>query len=315
LYGHRLAAVITETVEEEFMSATDHGESDRRRSVLSVPAIDPHKTAKALASSADEVMLDLEDAVAAVDKDTARDLLLDSLGAQSVRAAGRVTVRVNAPRSPWCHLDLLAVGALGDRVASVVVPKVESAGDLAFVDRLLAGVEVRAGVPATLRVQALIETAAGLARMHEIAHASSRLDGLVLGYADLGASLGMASDPRPQLDLWLPAQQSLLVAARSAGVLAIDGPHLGVAVDDAFARSAARARDLGFDGKWAIHPRQIDALNDVFTPGPNQVRHAQHVLAALQRGLQHGAGAVLMDGQMLDEAVAAAARRVLARSS
>ena len=285
-----------------------------RRSVLSVPASDARKTAKALASSADEVVLDLEDAVAVAEKDTARASVVRALEACPAEATSRLCVRVNAPRSPWCHLDLVAVGGLEHGPASVVVPKVESAGDLAFVDRLLDGVEARTGRRTPLRVQALVETAAGLARVQEIAAASPRLEALVLGYADLGASLGMTAAPEARLALWLPAQSALLVAARAAGLAAVDGPHLGVAVDEAFTASAERARDLGFDGKWAIHPRQLDALNATFTPGPEQVAHARTVLAALEVGARDGAGAVLLDGQMLDEAVAVAARRVLART-
>lgn len=284
-----------------------------RRSVLSVPASDARKTAKALASTADEVVLDLEDAVVVGEKDSARDLMVATLQAQPLGAPRQLAVRVNPPRSPWCHLDLLAVGALLHQGLTVVVPKVESAGDLAFVDRLLDGVAARAGRTVSLRIQGLIETAAGLARLPEIVAASPRLDALVLGYADLGASLGMTAQPQARLELWLPVQQALLVAARSVGVAAVDGPHLGVNVDEPFTAAAQRARDLGFDGKWAIHPRQLDALNDIFTPAADEVEHARDVLAALARAAADGSGAVQLGGQMLDEAVAVAARRVLGR--
>lgn len=284
-----------------------------RRSVLSVPASDARKTTKALGSAADEVVLDLEDAVSAAEKDTARDRVVETLQARPAGTERGLAVRVNAPRSPWCHLDLIAVGALPCEGLTVVVPKVESAGDLAFVDRLLDGVQARAGRALPIRVQALIETATGLVRLPEIAAASPRLDALVLGYADLGASLGMTAPPEARLDLWLPAQHALLAAARSVGVAAIDGPHLGVDVDEAFLLAARRARHLGFDGKWVIHPRQLDALNELFTPGDDEVRHARRVLAAIHRGAGEGAGAVLLDGQMLDEAVAVAARRLLSR--
>lgn len=287
----------------------------RRRSVLSAPASDARKTATALASAADEVVLDLEDAVAAGEKDAARELLCRTLRDRPRRDAGRTCVRVNAPGSPWCDLDLAALAALPVAPDAVVVPKVESAGDLAFVDRLLTGVEARCGRLVPLRVQALVESAAGLARVQEIAHAGPRLEALVLGYADLAASLGMTGDPAARAQLWLPAQSAVLVAARSAGLAAVDGPHLGVHVDDGMRTAAARARDLGFDGKWAIHPRQLDHLNELFTPTEQELEHARAVLRALERGRDAGAGAVLLDGQMLDEAVAVAARRVLARSS
>jgi citrate lyase subunit beta / citryl-CoA lyase len=279
-----------------------------RRSCLSVPGSSERKLAKAAELTADEVVIDLEDAVAVGAKDDARAATVAAL---SDWTGPGVAVRVNGPGTPWCHLDLAAIGALAELPASIVVPKVQSAGDLAFVDRLLDGVEAGAGLHAPLRVQALIETAAGLANVQEIAAASPRLDALILGYADLAASLGGARD----LDAWLPAQHALLVAARANGVQAIDGPYLGVAPDAAFHAAAARARDLGFDGKWAIHPSQVDALNEAFTPREAEVQRARAIVAALERAeRESGEGAVTLDGEMLDEAVRAAALRVLARA-
>lgn len=287
----------------------------RRRSVLSVPASDERKLAKALASSADQVVLDLEDAVEPGSKDRARALLVSVLRDLPAPDAARVTVRVNPARSPWCHLDVTALAELPVPPASLVLPKVEGPGDLAFLDRLLDGAEARAGAGRRTGVQALIETAAGLAHLTETARAGERLQALVLGYADLAASLGTAAPPERRLALWLPAQHAVLVAARTAGVQAVDGPHLGVHVDDEFRAAAERAHDLGFDGKWAIHPRQVDALTTLFTPTCAQVQHARAVLAALQDAArQGGAGAALLDGQMLDEAVAVQARQVLVRA-
>lgn len=288
----------------------------RRRSVLSVPASDPAKMAKALASRADQVVLDLEDAVEPASKDRARELLVEVLRDLPDEAVARVTVRVNGARTPWCHLDVIALAELPCLPSSLVLPKVEGPGDLAFVDRLLDGVEARSGRNWRTGVQALVETPAGLANLAETVRAGERLEALVLGYADLAASLGFAGPPEQRLVLWLPVQCAVLVAARTAGVLAVDGPHLGVHVDPGLRAAAERARDLGFDGKWAIHPRQLDALNELFTPTEEQVTHARAVLEALDRGAREGAaGAVLLDGQMLDEAVAVAARRVLARAS
>jgi citrate lyase subunit beta / citryl-CoA lyase len=279
-----------------------------RRSCLSVPGSSERKLAKAAGLAADEVVIDLEDAVAVAAKDEARAATVTAL---SDWTGPGVAVRVNAPGTPWCHLDVAAMGALARLPASIVVPKVQSTGDLAFIDRLLDGVEAGAGREQPLRVQALIETAAGLARVQEIAASSPRLDALILGYADLAASLGGARD----LDAWLPAQHALLVAARANGLQAIDGPYLGVAADEGFHAAAARARDLGFDGKWAIHPSQLDALNAAFTPDEAEVQRARAIVAALERAeSESGEGAVTLDGEMLDEAVRAAALRVLARA-
>jgi citrate lyase subunit beta/citryl-CoA lyase len=272
-----------------------------RRACLSVPGSDPGKLAKAGGLGADEVVVDLEDSVAPQLKDAARG---------NLRALGvPVAVRVNAPRTPWCHLDVIACAQIG-AVHSIVVPKVESAGDLAFVDRLLDGAEAALGSPARVRVQALVETPAGLARLPEIAAASGRLDVLVLGYADLNASFGRPAESTDEPDLWLPAQHAVLVAARTHGLQAVDGPYLRTGDDAPFRASARRARALGFDGKWAIHPRQLAGLVETFTPTPAEVDHARAVLCALDGG----GGVAALDGQMLDEAIAVTARSVLARA-
>ncbi|MEA2144400.1 MAG: citrate lyase subunit beta / citryl-CoA lyase, partial [Solirubrobacteraceae bacterium] len=210
---------------------------------------------------------------------------------------------------------IVALAALPDAPETIVVPKVESPADLAFVERLLDGAEAASGRTSPIGVQALIETAAGVARLDEIAGASPRLDSLILGYADLSASLGRAAGAGAELDSWRSIQDAVLVAARTHDVAAIDGPYLGIKVDEGFTAAAERARDMGFDGKWAIHPAQVAALNALFTPSEEEVEHARAVIAALADAEREGgAGAVALDGQMLDEAVRVAALRVLARA-
>jgi citrate lyase subunit beta/citryl-CoA lyase len=248
--------------------------------------------AKARDLEVDEIILDLEDAVAPADKESARRRVAAAV-AEPGWACGQVTVRVNAPATAWGTDDLAALRGI-DGVASVIVPKVEGRGDLAIVD---------------FPIQALIESAAGLACVVEVARAP-RVVSVILGYADLAASLGRSA--ALDIDLWAPAQHDVLVAARAAGVQAIDGPWLGTADDEPFRRAAGRAADLGFDGKWAIHPQQVAFLTERFTPSAEEVEWAQRVLAALDGA---GAGAVALDGQMLDEAVAVAARRVLERAA
>jgi len=280
---------------------------------MSVPGSSANMLAKAPTRGADEIVIDLEDAVAVSAKDEARATVIAALAEPQWQGV-RCSVRVNAPRTPWCHDDIVAIASLRDGPASIVVPKVESAGDLAFVERLLDGVEAAAGSERPLRVQALIETAAGVSRVQEIAASSPRLDGLILGYADLSASLGRAAGAGAELDSWRAIQDQILLAARTHDLLAIDGPYLGIAVDAAFTAAAERARDMGFDGKWAIHPAQVPALNALFSPTHEQVAHAQAVIDALADAEGAGAGAVALDGQMLDEAVRVAALRVLARA-
>jgi citrate lyase subunit beta/citryl-CoA lyase len=281
----------------------------RRRACLVVPAVPTRKLAKGAGLAADEVVIDLEDAVVPAAKDEARSAAVAALGGDWV--AESVAVRVNAIGTPWCHLDLAALAA-ADRSVTAVLPKVESAADLAFADRLLGGAEAAAGRGEPVRLVALIETAAGLAAAQEIARASERMEGLVLGYADLAASLGRAGELEPRD--WLHAQETLLVAARAAGIQAIDGPHLEIRDDDAFRVAVAHSRRLGFDGKWAIHPAQLDALREMFTPTEDEVADARGVLAALDAAAAAGAGAVRAGDRMLDEALALSARRVLARA-
>ena len=280
----------------------------RRRAILVVPAAPAKMLEKARSLEADEVVIDLEDAVVPAAKDEARGAVVDALAQEF--AAPAVAVRVNAIGSPWCHLDLAAVAGAAREHVTVVLPKVESAGDLAFADRLLAGAEAAAGRSAPVRLLALIETAAGLQAVGSLR--SPRLDGLILGYADLAASLGRPSGGEPSD--WRFAQDALLVAARAAGIQAIDGPHLAIRDDEPFRAGVAHARALGYDGKWAIHPAQLDALREAFTPTGEEVAEARETLAALERAAADGAGAVAAGDQMLDEALAVSARRVLAQA-
>ncbi|MGW0002496.1 HpcH/HpaI aldolase/citrate lyase family protein [Nocardia grenadensis] len=275
----------------------------RRRAVLVAPASDERKARKALASGADEVVLDLEDAVTPDHKDEARETaaaLVAECGGEPA-----ISIRVNALTTTWAVDDLAACAAAGFALGSVVLPKIESAAQLAEVDRCLGDTDTR--------VQALLETPLGILRVSEICAGSARLDAVIIGYADLGAALGRAADVAPQA--WYQVQESVLLAARAAGVSAIDGPHLTVADDEGF-RSAKRwVRDLGFDGTWVIHPAQLAGATEIFTPGAAEVDWARRVLAALEEAAAGGAGAAQLDGRMLDEALAVGARRVLARAA
>lgn len=255
------------------------------RSVLCVPGSSERMLHKALslppALRADEIVIDLEDAVAPADKAQARSLAVDFLREHPA------AVRVNGVGTPWVDDDLRAVAGLA---TSIVLPKVEVAADVEYVEG---------------PVQALIESARGLTALDDICTARG-LVGLIIGYADLGASLHRRS---PTPDQWVPAQERVLWAARAVGIPAIDGPHLGVRVDEAFTTEVRRAAAAGFDGKWVIHPAQLDTINEAFSPTADEVEWAQRVLSALG-----AAGAVQLGGQMLDEAVAVSARRVLARA-
>lgn len=279
------------------MSLSGH----RRRSVLIAPASDERKALKALHSDADEVVLDLEDAVVPAQKQMARDT---AVRLADEHAAGRtVSVRINAPDSPWYADDVAAVSQCA-HLTGIVLPKVHSRRDIEDVDRAL---EHNSG----LRIQALLETPEGILNAREICAASERLSAVIIGYADLGAAIGRSPADIRQ---WISIQDRVLLAARAAGVAAIDGPALGIADDEKFRSAVTWSVQLGFDGKWVIHPAQIATVTTAFTPTAEQVEHARRVVESLAVAEDAGAGAALLDGQMLDEAVAVAARRVLAQA-
>ncbi len=275
-----------------------------RRAALCVPASEPAKIGKAAALDVDEIVVDLEDAVVPDAKDSARE----NVRALRTRPRGLVAVRVNAIGSRWCERDLLECAA-NDAVTSIVIPKVESPDDVRAVDSVLSAMEDTVERAAPVIVQILIESARGLADVEAIASASARIRSLVIGYADLSVSLGRRADSS-----WQYAQDRVLLAARVNGLQAIDGPHLGVEDDAEFRARAATAATLGFDGKWVIHPRQIAAVQDTFTPTKSDIKEAQEILAALDTAAAGRQGAVAWRGRMLDEAVAQQARRVLSRS-
>lgn len=280
-----------------------------RRSCLSVPGSSEKMLAKAAGLQADEIVIDLEDSVAADAKVEARELVCRVL-AEGRPGAALVAVRVNALDSPWWRDDVAELAErAGPAIDSLVVPKVERAEDLNDVDRLL---DDRG---AAMRTQALIETAAGLLRVGEIATASQRLDALILGYADMAASLGRLN-PEGAPERWLYAQEAVLVAARAADLQAIDGPYLAIADGEGLRRWAGHVQGLGYDGKWAIHPSQLTAINDAFTPGDDELERAKAIVAALARAeADGGRGAVELDGEMIDEASRKRALALLARGA
>jgi citrate lyase subunit beta / citryl-CoA lyase len=261
--------------------------------------------AKAPGLGADELVLDLEDSVAPAVKPEARDALAAFL--QRRPEAPALAVRVNALESRWFRDDVsVLVERAGAAIDTLVLPKVENAADLEAVDGLLDDL----GEPAArIRTQALLETAAGLLHAGEIAYASERLDALVLGYADLAASLGRRADPGPRG--WLHAQETVLLAARAAGLQAIDGPYLAIRDQEGLRRRVDHVRVLGFDGKWAVHPDQLAVISEAFTPRPEEFARASAIVAALE-GSQ-GGGALELDSEMIDEASRKLAAQVVAR--
>lgn len=276
----------------------------RRRSALCVPASEPEKIAKALALNVDEVIVDLEDAVAPERKNEARA----NLETLKTGAHGIITVRVNASDTQWYSEDL-AAAVKNPHIAGIVIPKAEDPEKIAQLDSVLATLEADVPRREPLEVQALIESALGLARVQQIALSSNRLKALIIGYADLAASLG-----RVGAAPWLVVQEAVILAARIAGIQAVDGPQLTVEDGPALREATELVHNLGFDGKWVIHPRQFQTVQQIFTPADEAIQEARELLAAMDEGLAQGLGAVQWRGRMLDEAIAVQARRILSKA-
>jgi citrate lyase subunit beta / citryl-CoA lyase len=281
-----------------------------RRSCLSVPASSARMQAKAATLEADQVLFDLEDATAPSEKAGARAIVVDSLKTLDFGRRA-VAVRVNGVDTPWCYRDVVeVVEPAGDRIDTLILPKVESAADVTFLDRLLSQIELAQGWPVgRIGIEVLIESASGVQQVDEIARSSARLEALIFGPGDLSASLGLGQltigtlDSDYPGDIWHYALMRLLVAARANGLLAIDGPYAAFADLDGLERSARRTAALGYDGKWVIHPSQIDTVNRVYSPDPATYARAEGILAAYRLATEgEGRGAVRYEGEMIDEA-------------
>jgi citrate lyase subunit beta / citryl-CoA lyase len=260
----------------------------RRRTCLTVPAASPKMLAKAVELAVDEIVVDLEDGVAASDKEAARA----NLGSASAR--GTLAIRINGTRTRWWRDDLAAACAAGADV--VVVPKVESADEVAT---------VAAALPDGVGLEVQIESARGLVEVERIAAHGAPLEALVFGPGDFAASIGV-----PVLTIGAApsayALARIVVAARANGLQPVDGPYAALAADAALRESAERARGLGCDGKWVIHPSQIELVNAVFTSSADELEHAVRILAAAD-------GASSVDGEMVDAATKRLAEGVIAR--
>ena len=286
-----------------------------RRSCLSVPGSSERMLAKARTLPADEVVIDLEDAVVPAQKDEAREATVVALAADGWQARS-IAVRVNGTGTPWFERDVRELAErAGEALGTIIVPKAESAGGLEQVELLLETTEAGRRRSRPLGLQALIETARGLVHVNEIAASSSRLEALIIGYADLAVSLGRPPGARHDPDRWSWALDAVVIAARAAGIQAIDGPHLQIADLDGLRAAAARARELGYDGKWALHPSQVEPLIEIFSPTPDEIDAAMAILSALEQAEGQGsAGAAMLDGEMVDEASRKLALQVLARA-
>jgi citrate lyase subunit beta/citryl-CoA lyase len=280
-----------------------------RRSELATPASSaPKMFAKAAASEADLVFLDLEDACAPSEKVASRSKVVEALGGLDWGRTLRA-VRINGLDTQWCHDDVIeVVTGARDCLDIVVLPKARSARDVWWLDVLLTQLEAKLGLRRRIGIEVLIEEAAGLANADEIAAASPRVESLILGAGDLSASLRARVDGNFQPtsaypgDFWHYARCRVVAAARAAGVDAIDSPFPAYRETDAYRQDAQHASLLGFDGKWAIHPDQIAIANEVFTPSAAEIAWAKETRARYGEASDSGRGAISVDGQLVDAA-------------
>jgi citrate lyase subunit beta/citryl-CoA lyase len=291
-----------------------------RRSCLSVPGSSPKMLSKGPSLPADEVFMDLEDSVAPLAKEEARGNVVQALK-EGDWTGKTVVVRVNAVDTKWCYRDVIeVVESAGQYLDCIMIPKVEYATDVTFVDDLLRMIEDTTGLDRNIGLEVQIETATGLTNIDEIAEASDRTETLIFGPADMSASLGLpaltAGLPMPNYpgDHWHYVLSRILIAARNAGLQAIDGPYLVIKDLDGFKEMALRARALGYDGKWALHPGQVDVLNEVFSPTQEEFEKAEAILDAYGHATDvELKGAVMFGDEMIDEASRKMAERLAAR--
>jgi citrate lyase subunit beta/citryl-CoA lyase len=293
------------------------------RSLLAVPATRRKMAEKALASDADAVFLDLEDAVAPDSKAAARGDVVSAL--KELDWQGRLRLyRANALDTPYFYRDLIeVVEKAGDSLDAVMIPKVNRPEDLHAASTLLSQLELAMDLDrGKIKLEAQIESAEGLTNVDSIASATGRLEALHFGPGDFAASVSMPQTSIGVMDEWdeeYPghrfhyAMQRIVVAARAAGLRVLDGPVADYGDEEGLRRSCLIARSLGFDGKWCIHPAQIAVVNETFSPTVKEVDWAKKVVAAYEEANATGSGSVSVDGQMVDAASIKLARNTLGK--
>ena len=270
---------------------------------------------KMAASAADVVNLDLEDSVAPTDKDAARANVIKAISDVDW-GTKTVSVRINGLDTPYWYRDVVdLMEHAGERLDQIMIPKVGCAADIYAVDALVSAIEAAKGRSKRVSFEVIIESAAGIAHVEEIAASSDRLQAMSLGAADFAASMGMQTTGiggtqenyymerngvQHWSDPWHWAQAAIVASCRTHGVLPVDGPFGDFSDDEGFRAQARRSATLGMVGKWAIHPKQIALANEVFTPSDEQVAEAREILAAMETAKANSEGATVYKGRLVD---------------
>ena len=290
-----------------------------QRSELAVPGSNPTMFEKALKSEADYVFLDVEDAVAPDDKERARQNIIETLNDLDWKAHSKtISVRINGIDTHYMYRDVVdIVEQAGHKLDTILIPKVGVPADVYLVDAIVTQIEMYKGITHRIGLEALIETALGMANVEAIATSSKRLEAMHFGVADFAASCRARTviigglNPDYPGDQWHAALSRMVVACRAYGLRAIDGPFGDFNDPEAYRAAAQRAAVLGYEGKWAIHPSQITLANEVMSPPEKEVTRAKRILEVLAEAAKAGKGAAQLDGRMIDAASARMAENIV----
>ena len=294
-----------------------------QRSELAVPGSNPDMFNKALNSEADYVFLDLEDSVAPSDKPQARKNIIEALIDIDWRRNGKtISFRTNGIDTQYMYRDVVeVVEKAGKHLDTILIPKVGVSADIYMVDALLTQIEEAVGITIPIGIEALIETALGLSNVESIAASSRRLEALHFGSGDFAASCQAPTleigglNPDYPGDQWHNAMSRIVVACRAYGLRPIDGPYGNFKDPEGLEEAAKRASALGYEGKWAIHPSQIDLVNSVFSPSSAEVDQAKRIITALEEAAESGKGAAKLDGRMIDAVSARMAENLVKKNA